>query len=340
MNKIHFINRIDMTNIGDRTCSPLNYFSAYFRQFNIRHYDIDFIDWRDVDSGDIAIVGGSGMLDVTASFNRNINRLLKTCRAVVAWSIGFNAHDKSWDNGSGFELIDFDKFAMISIRDYQHPSGMEYLPCLSCLLPYFDEEEDAPAAPSIGIIEHKDHPIVLEDKDAFDRITNAYPAEEVVRFIRKHTVIVTNSYHMVYWTQLLSRTAIVMDKWSTKFDYYQYRPVFLSHEDFDSKTILATYGQEVRNAGFLKASRAMNMAFFDRVKALIEALGIPKDHGDVTAYCLTSPNTWNQNDLRLKLLWQNEMVQKLMRENAELHRAVAKLNDNKMVKLGELLGGK
>lgn len=60
MNKIHFINRIDYKNAGDRSCCPLNYFYTYFSKFNIFRHDIDYIRWEMIDRDDVVVIGGGG----------------------------------------------------------------------------------------------------------------------------------------------------------------------------------------------------------------------------------------------------------------------------------------
>ena len=63
--KIHFINRIDLENAGDRACCPLNYYYEYFKQFNLMRHDIDSIKYYEINIDDIVILGGSGLFNVT-----------------------------------------------------------------------------------------------------------------------------------------------------------------------------------------------------------------------------------------------------------------------------------
>ncbi|MBQ4133719.1 MAG: hypothetical protein IJD04_08330 [Desulfovibrionaceae bacterium] len=139
MRKLHFINRVDRGNTGDWTCSPLNYFFEYFNQFNLVRHDMEYIDWNNISRDDIVIIGASGMLYVAASVNQNINRCIEKCDTVIAWSVGFNTHNHLWYQGNNFEDIPFDQFKLISIRDFNHPSGLEYLPDPTCLAKEFDD---------------------------------------------------------------------------------------------------------------------------------------------------------------------------------------------------------
>ncbi len=157
--KIHFINRIDRTNAGDWTCCPLEYYYDYFKDYSIIRHDIDYIDYNAISENDIVILGGGGMLDVTESFNEAINKVLNLTPNVIGWSLGFNTHDKQWYNGKDFQKIHFEKFKKLAIRDFNHPTGIEYLPDPSCrgIIRYRDEDYDIKR--EYGIIEHKDLPI-------------------------------------------------------------------------------------------------------------------------------------------------------------------------------------
>lgn len=83
MKKIHFINRIDWDNAGDWGCCPLNYYLDYFEQFNLIRHDIDFIDYKEIEPEDVVILGGSGLFNVTRSFNEAINKILERCNHVI-----------------------------------------------------------------------------------------------------------------------------------------------------------------------------------------------------------------------------------------------------------------
>lgn len=223
--KIHFINRIDRENAGDWSCCPLNYYFDYFNQYNIIRHDIDFVDYNEIQKGDIVILGGSGMINVTESFNRAINRILNKCDHVIGWSIGFNTHSEQWYQGNQFPEINLDRFELLGIRDYMHPSGYLYLPCLSVMA--LDSEMFNTITPirKVGIIEHKDLEIACSS--LYETIKHNVSMCEIQKFILSSEVIVTNSYHCAYWTTLLKRRAVVVNKFSTKFDYFKYKPVFV-----------------------------------------------------------------------------------------------------------------
>ena len=204
---IHFVYRRDMANGGDMASCPRQYFRWPLR---CREHDIDDMDLRWIRESDIVILGGGGLLDCTEEWNRTINKLLARCRTVIAWSVGFNGR-----TGNAIsEKIDFGKFSMLSIRDKDHPSGYEWLPCVSALA----IEDTSVGAPDggIGTISHRDHLITRSGAC----ILNSESPRRVLEFIRQHGRIETNSYHAAYWAGLLNREVVLrMAVHSEKFKW-------------------------------------------------------------------------------------------------------------------------
>ena len=294
--KIHFINRIDKNNVGDWYCSPLPYYFDFFKQFSVIRHDIDFINFMSIEKNDLVILGGSGLFDVTASFNSAINKILDRCDNVIAWSAGFNTHNNLWNNGANFPAINFDKFSVCSIRDFNHPSNFEWLPCPSVKALEKYKNLDLPVIRKIGVIEHKD--ISLKILDRYDHINNSSTFEEIVNFIISSEVIITNSYHCAYWTMLLEKKCIVANSFSSKFDFFKYKPEFLCFTDgvpIESlnKKIeeLAEKAQIYKNC--LNEALDLNDAFFERVKKIVKLKNIPMDKSYQEFYQLTLPNLWN-----------------------------------------------
>lgn len=300
--KIHFINRIDKNNIGDWICSPLNYFYDYFKKYNLIRHDIDFIDWNEIQREDIVIIGGSGLLYVTETFNLSINKLLQKCDTVIAWSVGFNTHGEQWSNGDNFPEIPLDKFKLISIRDYKHPSNLEYLPCPSVFALPSPDSVSVDIKRKFGLIGHKDLPVSLGNLP-IEAINNSSSINEIAEFILSSEAVITNSYHCAFWTMLLRRKAIVINKFSTKFDYYKYRPEFVTVSKNDDvatiKEVLdAAYGRaKIYDAAYDEAIN-LNNGFFEKVKEIILEKGIKEGNDYQHLYELNNSSLWNtQNEL-------------------------------------------
>ena len=324
MRKIHFINRIDQTNAGDLACCPLNYFYDYFSQFNIIRHDIDFIDFNIIESDDIVILGGSGMLNVSQSFNININKLLAKCKNVIGWSIGFNTHNKLWFIGSDFQEINYNKFKLIGIRDFNHPSKLPYLPCPSVFAFSKSSADKKFIKRKFGIIKHKD--LQFDIPIDADTILNNYSIKEIEKFISESECIITNSYHCAYWSLLLNRKAIVINKFSTKFDFYKYKPEMIElntpplEDDASNKKFRTTLIEKLNNCynvaktyeTFYSEAINANNSFFEKVKCIIEELNIPKSNDFQNLYQLTTLQLWNRQMQYPKLRRDmNEKIEKL-----------------------------
>ncbi len=194
---IHFVNNICDSNVGDIHCCPLYYYYSFFKDYNLMRHHFDHVDWGQIGKRDIVVIGGGGMLSAYPSINATINRLLSACDTVIVWGAGENSLYDIWPYGAtlGLEFpeIDFSRFAMIGVRDYNHPLGLEYLPCSTALVP--ELRRSGKIKRRIGVIEHLLMPI---NGLPYDKISNASSMDEVTDFIATSDTIVTNSYHMTY----------------------------------------------------------------------------------------------------------------------------------------------
>lgn len=291
IHKIHFINRIDDINIGDWLCSPMNWFFYYFNNYNIIRHDMGWIQWNQIAKTDVVIIGGGGMLYNSNAGNENINRMLGLCDTVIGWSVGFNSlfPPHQW-NGVVDNEISLEKFRLIGIRDFNHKSGLEWLPCPSCFA--FEWQKKRETVRKFGIIEHRSIPI---EGLPYDKITNACSAEQISDFIASTGVIITNSYHMVYFSQLMGKKVICVNPFSTKFNWFKYKPVFYNgglNEDLMDGLVKQASCCE----GALEESRKLNLCFFERVKMIIEER-IPEKNNDYgKVWLLNQQCLWREYD--------------------------------------------
>ena len=80
--------------------------------------------------------------------------------------------------------------------------GIEWIPCASCNHPIFDKEIKIRRS-GIKILQHKrvmipnpkDYPLILNDP---------LKIEEFVEYIASASILITNSYHAMYWAYLMS----------------------------------------------------------------------------------------------------------------------------------------
>jgi len=261
--KIHFIRRVDMNNTGDRQCCPLSYYYDFFKDYNILAHDIEHIKWREISAHDIVIIGGGGLL-CSDSFINNINLVLDRCPNVIGWGIGFNRHYDTTLKTS----VNTDKFKLLGIRDYNLLPGAAWVPCVSCKGLYF--EEPGAIKRKIGIIEHTS--FKTPQDLSYEKMDNSENFETLVDFINSSEVILSTSYHMIYWAILLGKKTICVNPFSEKFEYFKYKPAFYSG-DLD-KDISAA--QIHKNA--LKEAVKINDEFFEKVKEIISSVIRRKDN--------------------------------------------------------------
>jgi hypothetical protein len=259
-NVLHFINRMDSSNCGDRVVCPFLHYYDYFKQYSVKRHDIRFIDFESIACTDVVIIGGGGLFDYAEFTNRNVNKVLDTGAAVIAWSPGFNMHAEY--SGTFTTEIDFDRFATVTVRDFTNGYGLYYLPDVTCKLPglrgkYIIRRE-------LGIARHKDYPIEGFD---YDIITNESEIAEVLQFIGESEIIISNSFHMIYWATLMRKRAICVNPFSSRFYSYKYKPEYF-YADTDT---LSACINRAETYNMLDECIQANDTFFERVKDVIES---------------------------------------------------------------------
>ncbi|WP_157152002.1 polysaccharide pyruvyl transferase family protein [Brachyspira sp. SAP_772] len=212
---LHYIHYIDYKNIGDMLCGYYNFFQDLYK-YDIYIHNISNINFQIIKKSDTVIIGGGGLLYNNDSHNHNINRLLDLSNNVIFWSLGF--HNRP--NQIVKEDIQFNKVALLSIRDYNHESNIKYVPCATCMIPYLDYDSNL-IKRDIGVVRHAFFQKVFD----YETITNSSSIENIVNFISSSNIILTNSYHAAYWSALMKKKVIIYGKFANKFDYFKYKPV-------------------------------------------------------------------------------------------------------------------
>ena len=250
--EVVFVNKFKTKNTGDREICPYDYFPEYFNQYVVQRIDIDDID-KVFFKNAVFILGGGGMIDQNDNWNRWIN-ILAEKHPVIAWGIGFNHH---YDAPALKTALNFKKLALVGLRDFD--KGYPYLPCVSCLKKELDIT--APIKREIGCITHYEN-----TKHHFDwpTIYNNAPFQDLIRFIAESRVIVTNTYHMVYWATLMGKKVILYKPFSNRFDALQFKPVTYSGDITSDIKKANVYPKA------LAECRQRNIAFFEKVKHIIE----------------------------------------------------------------------
>lgn len=273
-NTLHFINRVDDSNCGDRVVCPLLHYYDYFKKYSMKRHDMRFIDFESISNSDVVIIGGGGMFDYAEFTNRGINKVLDTGAAVIAWSPGFNTHTEY--DGTFETKIKFDRFKTVTVRDVVNDYGLNYLPDVTCKLPGLRKKHTIRR--EFGIARHKDYPIKGFD---YDTITNECGIDEILQFIGESEIVISNSFHMIYWSILMGKRTICANPFSTRFYSYKYKPEYLNVET----DVLADCVMRAQKYEIIDECIQANDTFFDHIKGITESRLKPA-HGDSVVYDL------------------------------------------------------
>lgn len=205
-----FLHLRDTTNIGDRHCSPYDYF-----------------DWpqseaRDLRSAgkpyDIGIYGGGkifGGLNQYKGVQRGENA------KHIAWGVStvqsFPISRKyAWSR----KLCD-----LVGTRDYGD-NRYEYAPCASCMAPFFDNPPD----PTHDVVFYyhggKTDKQKIKIPTGMPSLSNySSSLSESLSFIASGKTVVSNSYHGVYWALLMGRQTVCIP-FSRKFSAFRQAPFY------------------------------------------------------------------------------------------------------------------
>lgn len=256
------IHRIDINNAGDFYCAPHHYFDV------LKDTDLDIFSYKNLDknkrqnfintvSQKSLIIGGGGLLN-RSGFKRQMQlfeTLASNGKKIVLWGIGHN--DKHNMSNQINYNVDISKFGLAGLRDYSKAEN--YVPCVSCLHPTFDQSYDE--TQDIGIVFHKDtlkkENITTQFQD-FPTASNTIAFEKLIEFIKQTNKIVTDSYHVMYWSMLLNKKVVVIPN-SSKFFDFKYKPVISNFEDaIDQLPKAETY------SGLLEECRTINQQFAEK----------------------------------------------------------------------------
>jgi hypothetical protein len=216
--KIHFISHLFPDNAADLCFSPLQYFRGFLDEWQCVRHRFDSINYNIISPLDWVILGGGDLYDCYGN-NAAINRLiLWTGGRVITWGCG-SLHMRTPDS----ERLHTDKTALFSSREFYVSdvySDAQYVPCVSCMQPQLSENNASYIKRGIGIIEHREHPI--SGFENIDKINHSIAPEQILHFIRTSGTVITNSYHVLYWSVLMRRKVILYERYADKYSGFRY----------------------------------------------------------------------------------------------------------------------
>ena len=219
-------------NIGDIVSSPCDYFD-----YEATHYDVRRVGNEPLPVADVYLCGGGAITRSLTDLPPN--------KIKIGWGIGQSLRPAP-ATATTTPLTDFD---LVGSRDIGI-AGTEWVPCVSCMSPLFDEEYE---------IEHEVVSYMNALKYSHPDMpyaTNRGTFEEAITFIGSSKVVITNSYHGAYWATLLGRAAVIVNPYNSKFYQYKHQP--------------AMEGETPRAyPDALAECREANIEFNDKVKQVV-----------------------------------------------------------------------
>ncbi len=238
-------------NTGDFASCPAKWF--HFPKYRVQNYD------EPIGNAKAVIYGGGTMM------NWLQGRELPPVPCIL-WGAGSSRHGKT-------EMWPYlDGFALTGTREWRpslEAAGL-WAPCASCMSPLFSL--------SVSCVGRRDYPVTREVvlfinaspsiKERYPvavgglpMMANDRPMDEIVAFLGSAEVVVTDSYHGVYWATLLGRKVVVIP-YSSKFYNFRHMPTYSHDRGFDWR---ARAAEAVVYPEALAECRAATRAFYERV---------------------------------------------------------------------------
>lgn len=253
--KIHFINMLGRGNCGDYNCGPYQFFSTYFYSCKCYFHRLCDIDFSSIQEGDYCIIGGGGLVNHSVEWNNAIEKCNDLSKHVIIWGAGMNTHI-----GDTCYKLALEKFHLVGLRDYPKMEAMiEYVPCPSCMLP--ELSYDYEICREIGVVEHAMYPI---EEFPYEKINNSVDVYSVIKFIGTSSIIISNSYHAVYWATLMKKKVIIYEKFSSKFDSLKWKQPIYSGDFMEDVGKCEIYTDA------LEECRKININFAEKIKEIME----------------------------------------------------------------------
>lgn len=191
-----------------------------------------------------------------------MSRLDRKIGPRILWGAGFN--DKFTENPYDIDWPEYmSKFHLVGVRDFD--TDYRWVPCASCMHPAFDKKYEV--TNEVVWFEHKKR---LLDNRVFDKlpaprmINTGNNMDQTIEFLGSAEVVITNSYHGVYWATLLGKKVVCIP-WGSKFYSFKHPPTMAN-----DKIWVDMINKAIDYPDALLECRAANKSFYEDVKTLIK----------------------------------------------------------------------
>lgn len=249
-----FLFTTNTSNIGDIQSSPAHYFD-----FSATPILLDIVSTLNNEQIEKTVIIGGGIhpwLFGDYEFYRRIKS-----NKNIAWGIGTFA-------GDIYSSQVLSKFSLIGLRECDSPmidnKKVFYVPCASCMSSVFDLK----FPPSEDVVFYLHSMFTpkefLQEISQYSVMSNYnHSFLDVVKFLSQGKVVVTNSYHGMYWATLLGRKVVCIDI-HNKCKGVKWKPVFATYDNWREQLSRAKI-----HPFALKEARELNVEFYNKVVSLL-----------------------------------------------------------------------
>ncbi len=252
-----FLNARNTSNVGDLMSTPYNYFtlpgesSAADFWSTINAYEDRF---------DNIIVGGGVFWKNYVRTQMYYERLCPK-RHLILWGVGIDT-----PNSPPLSIDFIDRCSLIGTRDFGGASIDEtkvvFCPCASAMNRAFDIQRPPPRHRVVCFLHHNKAIDPIDLFDGFPTMNNYSCFTDALDFLSSGEVVITNSYHGLYWATLLGKKVICLEQ-GGKFAHFKWTPAYSPPRD--CMNVLSDVDEIPRYLEALTECRMLNMAFYEQV---------------------------------------------------------------------------
>jgi len=248
----------ETTNIGDRSCHPLDYFDFSKNGANtVVREDIN-LKRTSSNAPHFVIVGG-GAIGGLSSLQKRFPK-----SSFIGWGIGSTSRSLAPVDDHYHKRVS-KGFTLWGGRDWSAVDT--YVPCVSCMSPIFDETFEPKY--DVVVYGHASRKS-LEYEAKLLRLPyldncSSETLYDALSFLASGRIIVTSSYHGAYWGMLLGRRVAVIP-FGSKFYNFKHMPVM--SENISSGMHVARKFDNFKD--ILSETREINRLFAQSVETIID----------------------------------------------------------------------
>lgn len=243
-------------NLGDNYCHPLDYFNiGCDLDLKVNKVDIKNLP---AEEPDYVILGGGALARRAPNIRKHF-----PSSVLIGWGLGYTTRKNILPIDRGVHYRLRSGYALYGCRDYINNSGIDYVPCASCMHPYFDSIPE----PSCDTVVYGHGKLgdlsvgAAEISAPYADNMSGLSFSEALDHIASGETVITSSYHGAYWATLLGRK-VSMVPFGSKFMSMKFPPAV-------TDGVLAGVRKARKFDEALEDSRHSNGVFRNRVYDLI-----------------------------------------------------------------------